>query len=103
MVRGATVVMMPKPKDHLKALMGIGRGLYGEDYLRKERESWDNELHRFLVHHKRIAIDTNIFVYMVASIPRYRDLTEAVFAWVKQPGNGAIASTIVVTELLVPL
>ena len=41
MVCGATVVMMPKPKDHLKALMGIGLGLYGEDYLRKERESWD--------------------------------------------------------------
>ena len=41
MVQGATVVMMPKPKDHLKALMGIGRGLYGKDYLRKERESWD--------------------------------------------------------------
>lgn len=41
MVRGTTAVMMPKPKDHLKALFGIGRGLYGEDYLRKERESWD--------------------------------------------------------------
>jgi predicted nucleic acid-binding protein len=39
---------------------------------------------------------------MVELNPRYRELTEAVFAWVKQPGNRAIASTIVVAELLVP-
>lgn len=39
---------------------------------------------------------------MVDPSPRYRDVTEAVFAWVKEPGHGAIASTIVVAELLVP-
>ena len=40
-VRGKTMVLVPKPKDHLKALYGAGKGLYGDDYLRKERESWD--------------------------------------------------------------
>lgn len=41
-VRGGTVVMMRKPKDHLKALKGIvPPGFYGDDYVRKERESWD--------------------------------------------------------------
>jgi AbrB family looped-hinge helix DNA binding protein len=40
-VRGKTMVLLPKPKDHLKALYGAARGLYGDDYLRKERESWD--------------------------------------------------------------
>jgi AbrB family looped-hinge helix DNA binding protein len=40
-VSGTTVTLMPKPKDHLKALYGLARGLYGDDYLRKERESWE--------------------------------------------------------------
>ncbi len=40
-VRGKTIILMPKPKDHLKALSGIFKGLYEDDYLRKERESWD--------------------------------------------------------------
>jgi AbrB family looped-hinge helix DNA binding protein len=40
-VRGNTVILMPKPKDHLKALYGIAKGLYPEGYLRKERKSWD--------------------------------------------------------------
>jgi AbrB family looped-hinge helix DNA binding protein len=40
-VRGNTLVMMRKPKDHLKALSGIAKGMYSDDYLRKERETWD--------------------------------------------------------------
>jgi len=40
-VHGKTMVLLPKPKDHLEALHGIVRGLYSDDYLRKERESWD--------------------------------------------------------------
>jgi antitoxin PrlF len=40
-VRGKTMILMPKPKDPLKALRGIAKGLYPDDYLRKERESWD--------------------------------------------------------------
>jgi AbrB family looped-hinge helix DNA binding protein len=39
-VQGRTVIMVRKPKDHLKALMGIvPPGTYGDDYVRKERES----------------------------------------------------------------
>ena len=41
-VHGGTVIMMAKPKDHLKALKGIvPPGTYGDDYVRKERNSWD--------------------------------------------------------------
>lgn len=38
--RGSTVILMPKPASHGEAMRGLGRGMYGNDYLRKERESW---------------------------------------------------------------
>jgi len=40
-VRGKTMILMPKPKDPLKALRSIAKGLYEDDYLQKERQSWD--------------------------------------------------------------
>jgi AbrB family looped-hinge helix DNA binding protein len=39
-VRGDTLILMAKPKRHSKAIRGMGKGLYPEDYLKKERESW---------------------------------------------------------------
>ncbi len=39
-VKGATTIIAPKPKNYRKALSGVARGLYGEDYLKKERRSW---------------------------------------------------------------
>jgi predicted nucleic acid-binding protein len=62
-----------------------------------------NKLGKFLGEHKRVAIDTNIFVYLVEASDRYGEFAKALFAWVKRPGNSAVASTIVVTELMVPL
>ena len=40
-VRGKLMILMPKPKDPLKSLYGIAKGLYPDGYLKKERESWD--------------------------------------------------------------
>ena len=40
-VRGETVVLTRRPVDYPKAIRGIGKGLYPEDYLQRERESWD--------------------------------------------------------------
>jgi AbrB family looped-hinge helix DNA binding protein len=40
-VRGSTVIMLQKPATHQGAIRGLGRGAYPEDYLRKERRSWD--------------------------------------------------------------
>jgi AbrB family looped-hinge helix DNA binding protein len=40
-VLGEQVVVMRKPESFAKALRGIGRGLYGDEYLRKERDSWE--------------------------------------------------------------
>jgi AbrB family looped-hinge helix DNA binding protein len=40
-VRGATVIMLQKPKSHRAAIRGLARGGYSRNYLRKERRSWD--------------------------------------------------------------
>jgi AbrB family looped-hinge helix DNA binding protein len=40
-VRAGMVTLMPKPKSFAKAIFGLARGSYPEDYLKKERESWD--------------------------------------------------------------
>jgi AbrB family looped-hinge helix DNA binding protein len=40
-VLGDRVVIIQKPKSHAKAFHGIARGLCPEDYLRKERDSWE--------------------------------------------------------------
>jgi len=39
-VLGDHVVVMQKPKSFAKALRGATRGIYPEDYLQKERDSW---------------------------------------------------------------
>jgi hypothetical protein len=35
------LIVMPRPKSFAKAIFGLARGTYPEDYLQKERESWD--------------------------------------------------------------
>ncbi len=34
------VILLRRPKNYSQALAGIGKGLYGSDYLAQERESW---------------------------------------------------------------
>jgi AbrB family looped-hinge helix DNA binding protein len=38
---GDHLIVFRKPKSYAKALLGLGRGLYPPDYLKKERESWE--------------------------------------------------------------
>jgi antitoxin PrlF len=40
-VRGKTVIILPKPDNFEKAIRGLAGGAYPPDYLRKERQSWD--------------------------------------------------------------
>ena len=44
-VRGETVVLLPKPKKYAKAISGIGKGLYPKDHLSTERENWGKGRH----------------------------------------------------------
>ena len=39
--KGNSIILLKKPKSFAAAIRGIGKGLYPEDYLKKERESWD--------------------------------------------------------------
>ena len=59
-------------------------------------------LRRFLRRHRRIALDTSIFIYQMEANTRYLALTDSVFSWVERAGHEAVTSTITMTELLVP-
>jgi AbrB family looped-hinge helix DNA binding protein len=38
--RGETIIVMRKPKNYAKAILGIAKGMYPADYLERERETW---------------------------------------------------------------
>jgi AbrB family looped-hinge helix DNA binding protein len=38
--RGDTVILLRKSKKYSEVIAGIGKGLFGPDYLAEERESW---------------------------------------------------------------
>jgi len=59
-------------------------------------------LQLFLRRHRRIALDTSIFIYQLEANARYLALTDFVFSWVERAGHEAVTSTITMTELLVP-
>ncbi len=40
-VRGDRVILLQKPKAFHAAIRGLAKGMYGDDYLAKERESWE--------------------------------------------------------------
>jgi len=58
-------------------------------------------LRAFLGRHRRIALDTNIFIYQLEANPRYLALTDHIFSWLERPRSTAVTSTITMTELLV--
>jgi len=58
-------------------------------------------LRAFLRSHRRIALDTSIFIYHLEPNPKYLPYTDSVFSWLEQSQSDAITSTITMTELLV--
>ncbi len=60
-----------------------------------------NRLRAFLRRHRRIALDTSVFIYQLEANPRYVGLTDPIFAWLERQGHAAVTSTITMTELLV--
>ena len=55
----------------------------------------------FLRRHRRVALDTSVFIYQLQPHARYVSLTNPVFEWLDQPGSQAVTSTLTMTELLV--
>jgi predicted nucleic acid-binding protein len=60
-----------------------------------------SKLEAFLARHQRIAVDTSVFIYLFEKNPKYEHLADRVFSWIRAPGNGAVTSTLTLTELLV--
>lgn len=58
-------------------------------------------LRAFLRRHRRIALDTSVFIYQLEANARYLARTDQIFAWIERPGGKAVTSTITMTELLV--
>jgi predicted nucleic acid-binding protein len=58
-------------------------------------------LRAFLTAHRRIALDTSIFVYQVEANVRYLPFTEQIFRCLERPPSRAVTSTITMTEMLV--
>jgi uncharacterized protein len=58
-------------------------------------------LRAFLRRHRRIALDTSVFIYQLEANPLYIGLTDPVFAWLERSEHQAVTSTITMTELLV--
>ena len=58
-------------------------------------------LDAFLRRHRRIAIDTPVFIYQLENNPRYVGLADRIFSWLEEPAGKAVTSTITMTELLV--
>jgi predicted nucleic acid-binding protein len=60
-----------------------------------------DRLVHFLRHHRRIALDTSVFIYQLEANVRYLPFTDQIFAWLECPGHEAVTSAITMTELLV--
>jgi len=55
-----------------------------------------------LQRHRRIALDSSIFIYQLEANPKYMDLSDVVFSWLGKPTARAVTAAITMTEILVP-
>ena len=60
-----------------------------------------DHLRAFLRHHRRIALDTSVFIYQLEAHARYLGFTDHIFSWLERPDSRAITSTVTMTDLLV--
>ncbi len=60
-----------------------------------------DRLRTFLRHHRRVALDTNVFIYQLEANSRDLALTDHIFPWLERPGSQAVTSTLTMMELLV--
>ncbi len=58
-------------------------------------------LRSFFRRHRRIALDTCVFIYHLESNPKYLECTDFIFSRIERSESKASTSTITMTELLV--
>jgi predicted nucleic acid-binding protein len=56
---------------------------------------------QFLSRHRKVGLDTSIFIYQVEENNKYFRLTDSIFTWLEGPRARAVTSTITLLELLV--
>jgi predicted nucleic acid-binding protein len=59
------------------------------------------QIRRFLRRHRRIALDSCVFIYYLEANPSYVDVAGQVFEWVEGTPHGAVTSSLTMTECLV--
>ena len=59
------------------------------------------EIRKRLARHRRIAIDTCVFIYQMERNPKYFQVADAIFEWIEHPSSSAVTSTVALTEILV--
>ena len=58
-------------------------------------------LEGFLRQHRKVGLDTSIFIFQVEENPKYFKFVEPIFLWIERPKARAVTSTITMLELLV--
>ena len=58
-------------------------------------------LQSFLRRHRKIALDSSVFIYQIDANPKYLPATGPVFTWLVHRDSRAVTSTVTMTELLV--
>ena len=58
-------------------------------------------LDAFLRRHRRLGLDTNVFIFQVEENPKYREVVNPIFVWLEGSRAQAVTSTISMLELLV--
>lgn len=58
-------------------------------------------LEGFLKQHRKIGLDTSVFIFHLEENPKYLKLVEPIFLWIEGPKARAVTSTITMLELLV--
>ena len=61
----------------------------------------EERLRAFLARHRKIGIDTNVFIFQIEEHPRYLALVSPIFVWLEGPRARAVTSTVTMLELLV--
>lgn len=59
------------------------------------------KLEDFLKRHRKIGLDTSVFIYQLEENPKYLELVNPIFIWLERPKAQAVTSTITMLELLV--
>ena len=58
-------------------------------------------IEKLLRQHRKVGIDTSVFIYQVEENAKYVEPVDSIFAWLEAPSNSAVTSTMTMLELLV--